>query len=87
MATITASDFKKHYGEFFDKALTEPVIIQKHNRNSLVMVAFEVFQKLQNRVLELEEQKLVQEMDEIKRNGNFINGDEAVKRLTLMAQE
>ena len=53
MTTITASDFKKHYGEFFDKALTEPVIIQKHHRNSLVMIAFDVFEKLQNRVAEL----------------------------------
>lgn len=87
MTTITASDFKKHYGEFFDKALTEPVIIQKHHRNSLVMIAFDVFEKLQNRVAELEDYKLVQEMAEIKLNGNFISGDEAIKNLTLLAQE
>lgn len=66
--TITASDFKNHYGEFFDKARLEPVIIQKHNRNSLIMVAYEVYQKLQDRLAELEEYKLSHEKEEIKNN-------------------
>lgn len=87
MTTVTASDFKQHYGEFFDKALTEPVIIQKHNRNSLVMVAFEVFQRLQDRLAELEDYKLLQEMNEIKKTGTFVSGDEAVQRLTSLVQE
>lgn len=82
MTTFTASEFKNNYGEIFDKALKEPVIIQKHHRNSLVMLAFDMFEKLQQRVSELEEYKMVQEMAEIKRRNDFIEGDEAINRLT-----
>lgn len=82
---ITASEFKNHYGEVFDKARLEPVIIQKHHRNSLIMIAFEAYQKLQDRLAELEEYKLVQEMEFIKKSGQFIQGEEAIDKLKLMA--
>jgi PHD/YefM family antitoxin component YafN of YafNO toxin-antitoxin module len=84
MTTIASSDFKKHYGKFFDAALKEPVIIQKHHRNSLVMMAYDLFQKLQTRVAELEDYKLVNEMAKIKKNGKFINGKEATDILKSM---
>jgi PHD/YefM family antitoxin component YafN of YafNO toxin-antitoxin module len=84
---ITTNDFKQHYDEFFDKALTEPVIIQKNDRNSLVIVALDVFQRLQDRLAELEDYKLLQEMNEIKKTGTFVSSDEAVQHLTLLIQE
>ncbi len=84
MTTITENDFKEHYDEFLDKALREPVIIQKYSNNSLVMVAYEVFEKLQNRISELEDYKITKEMAEIKQNGQFIAGEEAINRLNEM---
>jgi PHD/YefM family antitoxin component YafN of YafNO toxin-antitoxin module len=87
MTTIASTDFKKHYGEFFDAALKEPVIIQKHHRNSLVMMAYDLFQKLQARVAELEDYKLVHEMAEIKKNGKFVKGQEAIDMLTSMIKK
>ena len=82
--TVTSSEFKKHYGVFFDTALKGPVIIQKHHRNSLVMVAYDFFEKMQERILELEDYKLVQEMKEIKKNGQFLSGKKAIDKLTSL---
>lgn len=84
MKIITASNFKKHYGEIFDRALQETVVIQKHNRNSLVMIAFEEFEKLKQRIAELEDYKLVQEMTKIKNKGIFVSGEEAINLLNAM---
>jgi len=87
MTTITATDFKKHFGTFADEALKEPVIIQKHERNSLALMAFDYFMKLQNRLLELEDYKLVQEIAKIKKSGQFVSGNEAVEQLKSMIGE
>ena len=87
MTTITATDFKKHFGTFADEALKEPIIIQKHERNSLALMAFDYFIKLQNRLSELEDYKLTQEIAKIKKSGQFVIGDDAISRLKLMIVE
>ena len=36
---VTTADFIKNYGDFADKALTEPVTITKNGRDRLVVMA------------------------------------------------
>ncbi len=86
MTIVTATDFKKHFGTFADAAQKEPVIIKKHERKSLVLVAFEYLSALQSRISELEDYKLLQEIEKIKKDGEFVVGDEAIKRLKAMIE-
>jgi PHD/YefM family antitoxin component YafN of YafNO toxin-antitoxin module len=84
MTIVSATDFKKHLGTFSDAALKEPVIIQKHERNSLALVAFDYLTKLQARVADLEDEKLLREIAKIKRDGEFVSGNEAIEQLKSM---
>ncbi len=46
MTTTSASDFQKRLGEFTDIARREPVLITRHGRPSLVLLAAEDYQRL-----------------------------------------
>ena len=46
MTTTNASDFQKRLGEFTDLARREPVMITRHGRPSLVLLAAEDYARL-----------------------------------------
>jgi prevent-host-death family protein len=46
MTTTNASDFQKRLGEFTDLARREPVMITRHGRPSLVLLAAEDYERL-----------------------------------------
>ena len=46
---VTASEFQQAFGALSDKARHEPVIITKHGRNSLVVMAVEEWERLKRR--------------------------------------
>jgi prevent-host-death family protein len=46
---VTASEFQQAFGALSDKARHEPVIITKHGRDSLVVMAAEEWQRLKRR--------------------------------------
>jgi prevent-host-death family protein len=46
---VTASEFQHAFGALSDKARREPVIITKHGRDSLVVMAAEEWQRLKRR--------------------------------------
>lgn len=81
---VTASEFKKHYGQYSDTALREPVVIQKHNRNSLVVLSYEVFEKIQKDIQDLMDTKNIEELNKIKEAGMFTSGAEAIDRLNSL---
>lgn len=39
MATATASQVKQNFGRYIDEAQSEPVRVQKHGRDSVVMIS------------------------------------------------
>ena len=55
MQTYTLTDARNKHGEVFDKAATEPVLLTKQSRPSHVIISAESYQKLINRVEELED--------------------------------
>ncbi len=46
---VTASEFQQAFGSLSDKARHEPVIITKHGRDSLVVMAAEEWERLKRR--------------------------------------
>lgn len=46
---VTSSEFQQAFGALSDKARHEPVVITKHGRNSLVVMAAEEWERLKRR--------------------------------------
>ena len=46
---VTASEFQQAFGALSDKARREPVVITKHGRDSLVVMAAEEWERLRRR--------------------------------------
>lgn len=46
MVNVPASDVAKNFGEWHERAMSEPVVITKHRRESAVLVSWETFQML-----------------------------------------
>lgn len=46
---VSTADFIKNYGNFADKALTEPVTITKNGRDRLVVIAAGEYERLKRR--------------------------------------
>jgi prevent-host-death family protein len=60
MQTYTLTDARNKHGEVFDKAAIEPVLLTKQSRPSHVIISADSYQKLINRLQELEDMQLVQ---------------------------
>jgi prevent-host-death family protein len=61
MTTTNASDFQKRLGEFADLARREPVMITRHGRPSLVLLAAEDYERL--RLIEARSTKAIKTAD------------------------
>ena len=48
MARVTATEFQQAVGSYSDTALREPVIITSHNRDRLVLMSVEEYQRLKS---------------------------------------
>lgn len=46
MKTLTAREGKYHFGRLIDTARAEPVVIEKHGRPVVVVIAVEEYEKL-----------------------------------------
>jgi PHD/YefM family antitoxin component YafN of YafNO toxin-antitoxin module len=46
MATVSAADVAKNFGEWHDKALNEPVVVTKYGRESVVVLSVDTFRQL-----------------------------------------
>ncbi len=46
---VTASEFQQAFGSLSDKARHEPVVVTKHGRDSLVIMAAEEWERLRRR--------------------------------------
>ena len=58
MVKASAADVAKNFGRYREIALTEPVVVQKHARDSVVMLSakeYERLSKLDRRVVAIEE--------------------------------
>ncbi len=61
MESYSLTDARNKHGEVFDKAAVEPVLLTKQSRPSHVIMSAQTYQKLVNRLEELEDMVLGQE--------------------------
>jgi len=52
MKTMSARDAKHQFGRLIDTARAEPVVVEKHGRPVVVVLAVEEFERLTNRAIE-----------------------------------
>ncbi len=76
MNTYTLTQTRNQHGEVFDKAQVEPVLITKQKRPSHVLLSAQDYQKLIDRLEELEDLYLGQTADKA-RNKSKLVGSEA----------
>lgn len=76
MNTYTLTQTRNQHGEVFDKAQVEPVLITKQKRPSHVILSAQAYQKLIDRLEELEDLYLGQTADKA-RNKSELVGSEA----------
>lgn len=48
MATTTAAEFQKQFGKYRDLALSEPVTVTHHGRESLVIISADEYKRLKS---------------------------------------
>lgn len=60
MQNYSLTDARNKHGEVFDKAAVEPVLLTKQSRPSHVIMSAETYQKLVERLEELEDMVLAQ---------------------------
>lgn len=80
MRTIAATEFQKHYGEYVDNALNEPIIIERHSRKQLVLVSFKDFSQLEQIKQQYNDLLLKLKMDEAKQ-GEYVSKDKVLDML------
>jgi len=53
MITVSSAMFQRHFGEYSDKALQEPVAITRNGRERIVLVSAEEYSRLKRRAREV----------------------------------
>ena len=56
MLTASSTDVKNHFGEYLEKALQQPVAITKTGRTSAVILSITEYNRMLQRLEELEDQ-------------------------------
>ncbi len=52
MKAVSAREVKHHFGQLIDEARAEPVVVEKHGRPVVVVLAVEEYQRLTGRTVE-----------------------------------
>lgn len=70
MTRVTATDFKNNIGAYSDTAMQEPVIITSHQRDRLVLMSAEEYQRLTRGMVDkpTDRTRLIRERAEYHRN-------------------
>jgi len=51
MKAVSAGEAKRHFGQLIDEARAEPVVVEKHGRPVVVVLAVEEFERLTRRTV------------------------------------
>lgn len=81
MRHVAATKFKEHYGAYLEEALLEPLVIQKHKRNSLVVLSYTRFHELEEIQEAFNDMILKLQMDQIKDVSEYLEGEKSTQRL------
>jgi prevent-host-death family protein len=85
MQTYTLTDARNKHGEVFDKAAIEPVLLTKQSRPSHVIISAESYQKLINRLTELEDMLLAQAAEAALNQSTMVGSEAFTNALERLA--
>ena len=85
MQTYSLTDARNKHGEVFDKAAIEPVLLTKQSRPSHVIISADSYQKLINRLQELEDMQLVQNAETALSQSKMVGTEAFTSALELLA--
>ena len=85
MQNYSLTDARNKHGEVFDKAAVEPVLLTKPSRPSHVIMSAETYQKLVNRLDELEDMLLGQEANIALSNSKMVGSEAFTNTLENLA--
>ncbi len=82
MMTVTATDLKNRFGQIVDQARREPVMIQNHGRDAVVILDHAEFERL----CRLEDAYWIARADEAIKSG-FLGPEETMRRIQARLSE
>ena len=85
MQTYTLTDARNKHGEVFDKATTEPVLLTKQSRPSHVIISAQSYQKLIDRLQELEDMVFGQAAEAALHNSQMVGTEAFTSALEHLA--
>ena len=85
MKSYTLTQTRNQHGEVFDKATVEPVLVTKQKRPSHVILSAEVYQKLVDRLEELEDLYLGQTAQSALTQSRMVGSEEFTATLEKLA--
>ena len=85
MKSYTLTQTRNQHGEVFDKATVEPVLVTKQKRPSHVILSAEVYQKLVDRLEELEDLYLGQTAQSALTQSKMVGSEEFTATLEKLA--
>ena len=85
MNTYTLTQTRNQHGEVFDKAQVEPVLVTKQKRPSHVILSAQAYQKLIDRLEELEDLHLGQTADKARSESELVGSEAFTAALEKLA--
>ena len=85
MKSYTLTQTRNQHGEVFDKATVEPVLVTKQKRPSHVILSVEAYQKLIDRLEELEDSNLGKAAQTALTQSSMIGSEEFTATLKKLA--
>ena len=85
MKSYTLTQTRNQHGEVFDKATVEPVLVTKQKRPSHVILSAEVYQKMVDRLEELEDLYLGQTAQSALTQSKMVGSEEFTATLEKLA--
>lgn len=85
MESYTLTQTRNQHGEVFDKATVEPVLVTKQKRPSHVILSAEAYQKLVDRLEELEDLNLGSSAETALTQSKMIGSEEFTATLEKLA--
>ena len=85
MNIYTLTQTRNQHGEVFDKAQVEPVLVTKQKRPSHVILSAQAYQKLINRLEELEDLHLGQTADKARSESELVGSEAFTAALEKLA--
>ena len=85
MESYTLTQTRNQHGEVFDKATVEPVLVTKQKRPSHVILSAEAYQKLVDRLEELEDLNLGSSAETALTQSKMVGSEEFTATLEKLA--